>query len=122
MWCGLEAGCFGDEFESLGNSENVVCAFWGHSAEAASGNQTGHIVSITTAPTGLLLMLDAGPPGLCSGTPFGWMSIAPSNSAMAALVLGLYLRGDLSTLEVTVYTSGAVDSAGFCSLTQVAPP
>src|ERR1700732_3990080 len=51
-------------------------------ATVHADNQTGHITRVSYATTGVLIMLDTGPPASCSATPFGWMMIAAPYTAM----------------------------------------
>lgn len=69
---------------------------------------------------GVLIKVDAGLPGNCSGTDSGWMWIPASSSAMTAYVIGLWLSGNAGSVQVTVYTVGLA-SNGFCQVVQVQP-
>ena len=44
----------------------------------------------------------------------------PSFFAMTAFVLGLWMRGDASSVSVTIYTDGLVN--GYCRINQIDPP
>ena len=104
----------------------VVCLVWSGSAIAASSYQVGHITEMSAVDSasgggndGVLISLDSGLPGNCSGTPFGWMWI-PAGSTPAAYVLGLWLESGESTVTVTVFTSG-IASNGYCEVSQIQP-
>jgi hypothetical protein len=86
-------------------------------ASAAANYISGHISAFTTTPNGVLIMIDGGLPTNCAGTPFGWMEIS-SPTPMAALVLGVWLRGDASTTVLTVFTAG-IGGDGYCAVNQV---
>jgi hypothetical protein len=66
-----------------------------------------------------MIMLDVGLPSNCEGTAWGWMKVPPENKAMTAFVIGLWLRGDASSTDVSVYTDGVV--GGYCRITQIDP-
>ena len=63
-----------------------ICILGAFSAQAGDSNQTGHITRVSYATTGVLIMLDVGPPTNFSATPYGWMMIAPQYTAMIAFV------------------------------------
>jgi hypothetical protein len=88
------------------------------SAQAADGNQTGHITRVSYATTGVLIMLDVGPPTNCTATPYGWMMIAAPYTAVISFVTGLWFRGDAAANQLTVYTSG-IDGTGYCQINQI---
>jgi hypothetical protein len=87
-------------------------------AGAANGYISGHIVSSTFVGDAIYIKVDAGLPDNCAGSPFGWMVIPASAKPMAAYVIGLKLRGDLSQPLVTVYTTGR-DASGYCQIDQL---
>jgi hypothetical protein len=89
-------------------------------AQAAENYQSGHISNITFVADTVFIQLDSGLPTNCTGTPHGWMTIPTANKAMIAFVTGLYLRGDMASVAVTVYTSG-IGSSGYCQITQIDP-
>jgi hypothetical protein len=66
------------------------------------------------------VMIDASLPGNCSGTSSGWIRVPPEYKSMTGLVMGLWLRGDASSVVVTAYTD-AVDGSGYCSISQLNP-
>lgn len=86
-------------------------------AGAADTYQTGTINNITSTPSGLMLMLDNGPPTNCNGTPYGWMLIPEANKTMIATALMLWATGQRG---VAVYTN-AYTGNGFCTITQFDP-
>lgn len=85
------------------------------SVHADATFQNGRIDAVTYAGDEIYIRLDGGNPTNCTGSPFGWMRIPSTSKAMIALVTGLYLRGDLASVNVTVYTSG-LDSSGYCTV------
>lgn len=103
-----------------------VGAFCPAPAVAGSALETGHIVAMSVVdgnggpPNGVVITLDSGLPDNCSGTPFGWMWIPATSSAITAYVLGLWLSGGAPSVSLTVYTSG-LSSNGFCQVTQIQP-
>jgi hypothetical protein len=88
-------------------------------AQTAQSYTSGHINNVTFAGDFVMIMVDAGLPGNCAGTSWGWMKIPPENKAMSAFVLGLWMRGDAAQTVVTVYTDGLV--GGYCRITQIDP-
>lgn len=90
------------------------------SANAYPNYQSGHITNVTFAGDDVLIMLDSGLPDNCVGTPYGWMQIPSTAKVTKAFVLGLWLRGDLLSVAMTVYTSGR-DSSGYCQINQIDP-
>jgi hypothetical protein len=80
---------------------------------------SGHISNVTFTGDYVMIMVDAGLPGNCAGTSWGWMKIPPENKAMNAFVIGLWMRGDAASTTVTVYTDGIPD--GYCRITQIDP-
>lgn len=106
----------------------LVCTppAWG---QTSSYSVVGHITTFDVvdgtagggAPTnGVLIQVNTGLPGNCSGTTAGWMWIPASSSAMTAYVLGLWLSGNAGSVTVTVDTTGLA-SNGFCQVVQVQP-
>jgi len=89
------------------------------SAQTAQGYTSGHISNVTFVEDYVMVMVDAGLPGNCAGTSWGWMKIPVANKSMAAFVIGLWMRGDAANTVVTVYTDGLVD--GYCRITQIDP-
>lgn len=49
-----------------------------------------------------MIMVGAGLPDNCTGTPWGWMKIPATNEPMIAFFIGLWRRGDAATTFVTV--------------------
>lgn len=85
---------------------------------SAEPYQTGTITNITTLPEGVLLMLDAGPPTNCVGTPYNWMLVPEANKSMVAVVFMMWTSGQR---RVTVYSAAPYTGNGFCKLGQVDP-
>jgi hypothetical protein len=91
----------------------------GANAQTSPTYTSGHISNVTFAGNEILIMVDAGLPGNCIGTSWGWLRIPPENHAMNAFVIGLWMRGDASQVTVTVYTDGLV--GGYCRISQIDP-
>jgi len=89
-------------------------------ANAYPNYQIGRITNVTFTGDNMLIMLDAGLPDNCAGSPYGWMMLPASAKPMTAFVIGLFLRGDLSKVGVVVYTSGR-DATSFCQVNQIDP-
>jgi hypothetical protein len=89
-------------------------------ANAGPYYQVGRITNVTFTGDNMLIILDSGLPDNCAGTPYGWMWLPASAKPMMAFVMGLWLRGDLSKITVTVYTSGR-DATSFCQVNQIDP-
>jgi len=88
-------------------------------AQTSSIYTSGHINNVTLADDYVMIMIDAGLPGNCAGTSWGWMKVPSTATAMKAFVIGLWMRGDAASTVVTVYTDGLVD--GYCRITQIDP-
>jgi hypothetical protein len=88
-------------------------------AQTSTFYTSGHISNVTFVSDYVMIMVDAGLPGNCTGTSWGWMKIPVANKAMEAFVVGLWMRGDAASTVVTVYTDGLVD--GYCRITQIDP-
>jgi hypothetical protein len=88
-------------------------------AQTAPSHVSGHISNVTFVDDYVMIMVDAGLPGNCVGTSWGWMKIPLASKAMAAFAVGLWMRGDAASTAVTVYTDGLVD--GYCRITQIDP-
>jgi hypothetical protein len=86
---------------------------------AAASYMTGRIIDITFTQDWMMIRLDTGLPDNCIGTAYGWMKIPAESKPMTAFAMGLWLRGDNTQVDVTVYTSGIVD--GYCRITQIDP-
>ena len=78
---------------------------------------SGTLTNYSATQGGLLIMVDAGIPDNCAGTPYGWMIIPQEDKAMLALAL---MRISQDQMKVTAYSSGAFYS-GFCRVTQYDP-
>jgi hypothetical protein len=63
--------------------------------------------------------MDSGLPDNCVGSAYGWMAIPSTHKTMTALVLGLWLRGDIGSVLANVYTDGVV--SGYCQINQIDP-
>ncbi|MEO8018734.1 MAG: hypothetical protein ABI769_13040 [Pseudomonadota bacterium] len=96
----------------------LLCAL-STSARAEATYISGHISNVTFAGDFVMIMVDAGLPGNCAGTSYGWIKIPPANKAMTAYVLGLSLSGNQAQTLLTVYTQGLVD--GYCWVSQIDP-
>jgi hypothetical protein len=59
------------------------------SVRADTINQNGRISRVTYFANTVLIMLDVEPSENCAATPFGWMMVPPSNTAMIVFVSGL---------------------------------
>jgi hypothetical protein len=78
----------------------------------------GNITQFTTTKDGLLLMIDAGLPSNCGGTPYGWMLVPESNKTIIAMALTSITSGKK---YVTLYTEGFTGSTPYCVVNQVQP-
>lgn len=94
---------------------------WSTASLAAEDSQVGYITNVTFDRSGTLIMLSAGVPDNCTGTPYGWMRIADTSKTITAFVLGLWLRGDVAQTTVSVYTAAAPSPGDFCVVTQIDP-
>ena len=88
-------------------------------AQTSTSYTSGHLSNVTFADDYVMIMIDAGLPGNCAGTSWGWMKIPSNSKAMAAFVIGLWMRGDAASTTITVYTDGLVD--GYCRISQIDP-
>jgi len=80
----------------------------------------GKIVNVSFVGAEIFIMVDAGLPDNCAGTPYGWMVIPVAAKATSAFVIGLRLSDGLSQTTVYVYTSGR-DASGYCQINQIDP-
>lgn len=80
---------------------------------------SGHINNITVAGDDLLFKVDSGLPDNCVGSSYGWIVIPSGSRATQTLVMGLWLRGDMPQVQVTVYTTGLVNN--YCRVEQIDP-
>jgi hypothetical protein len=87
---------------------------------AGTNDQTGKISNVSFETDRVLIKLDSGLPQWCAGTPDGWMSIPPSYKSIQALVLGMWLRGDLASTDVTVYVM-PYNNSTYCQINQIDP-
>ena len=63
-------------------------------AQAAETFIDGNIINVTSSPSGLMIILDAGVPQVCEGHyPWPWLLIKQEDSAMIATALGFYMAG-----------------------------
>jgi hypothetical protein len=85
---------------------------------AADSYVVGYITRVSFAGDHIIIMVDAGVPTNCTGTPFGWMTVPDANKPMQAFVTGLWMRGDAASKQLAVYTTG-IDSSGFCQISQI---
>lgn len=88
------------------------------STHAGSGHQFGKISNLTAVTGGIMIMLDSGLPDNCAGSPYGWMLIKQSNTAITSVVLATWLTGKK---QGTVYSSGRENGTGYCLVTQFDP-
>lgn len=101
----------------------LVCALlFGASSSALSAETyvSGRISNFTFVGDQVLFMIDVGAPTNCAGTPAGWIAVRASYKPLQAFLIGLWLRGDASSTQVTVYTM-PVDSSGYCQAFQIDP-
>ena len=89
------------------------------SVSAAPTYISGHIYDVTFAGDSVMIRIDTGLPDNCVGSPYGWIKIPPEDKPMAAFVVGLWMRGDEASTNVTVYTNGLV--GGYCQAGQLDP-
>lgn len=85
----------------------------------ANNSVIGYISDVTFENDRVLIRTSAGVPTNCAGTPLGWMAVPSDNKPMHAFVLGLWLRGDLSQVQMTIYTHGIL--SGICTIGQIDP-
>jgi hypothetical protein len=78
---------------------------------------SGNLTNYTTIQGGLLIMVDAGIPGNCAGTPYGWILIAEADKAMTAMA---FMRISQGKWALNVYTDSAFH-LGFCRAVQFDP-
>lgn len=90
----------------------------GESYQTGTITITITITNITTTPEGVLLILDAGPPTNCTGTPYNWMLVPEANNTMVAAVFMMWMSG---RRRVTVYSASTYTGNGFCKIDQVDP-
>ena len=95
----------------------LVIFFSTTSVVAADAYVTGTMNNISSTPEGLLIMVDAGAPTNCNGTPFGWMLIPQVNKTMTATALAMWLSGQRNA---TIYTN-SYSGTGFCIVSQFDP-
>jgi hypothetical protein len=79
----------------------------------------GHISNVTVSGDTIMIQTDSALPDNCVGSAYGWMVIPSASKTMTALVLGLWLRGDISNVTVNVYSTGLV--GGYCQINQIDP-
>jgi len=88
------------------------------STYAGNGYQWGKITNLTAVTGGIMIMLDTGLPDNCAGSPYGWMLIKQSNTAITSVVLATWVSGKK---QGTIYTSGRENGTGYCLVTQYDP-
>jgi hypothetical protein len=67
-------------------------------------------------------MMDVGAPNNCVGSPAGWIAVRASYKPLQAFLIGLWLRGDAASTQVTVYTmSMSQTGSGYCEAFQIDP-
>jgi hypothetical protein len=89
-------------------------------ADAYPTHIYGRIINVSFAKDDVMIMMDVGVPDNCVGTPYNWMLIPPADKATKSLILGLWLRGDVTQVPMTVYTSGR-NNGGYCEINQIDP-
>lgn len=99
----------------------LTAGLWSTASLAGEDYQVGYITNVTFDRYGTLIMLSAGVPGNCAGTPYGWMRIADTSKTISAFVMGLWLRGDIAQTTMSVYTVAAPSPGDFCVVTQINP-
>lgn len=87
------------------------------SSNAADGYLSGSVTNLTSFSGGLLVMLDNGVPGNCTGTPYNWMLVKAENKVMIATVLTMYSMGKKGA---TVYTHAYLPG-NYCEINQYDP-
>jgi len=97
-----------------------VAAFLPGLASAFPTYTVGKITNVTFGGNAIFIMTNGGLPDNCIGTPYGWLMIPVSDNTMKSFVMGLWLRGDVTQVSMTVYTSGR-DSSGYCQIGQIDP-
>jgi len=65
----------------------------------------------------MLIMMDAGVPDNCQGTPYNWMLIEETHKTMLSVALAMWSTGKKSAV---VYTTG-LDGTGYCIIGQLDP-
>lgn len=96
----------------------TALALMGVLSQSAFAEETylsGRIIDVTSGPSGLLVRLETGVPGNCTGVSFGWMLISESNKTMIAAALLTWQNHS----GATVYTNPL--SAGNCTVNQFDP-
>ncbi len=88
------------------------------SSYAGSSYVSGNITNLTAVKSGVMIMLDSGLPDNCSGSPYGWMLIKQSNTAITSVVLAAWVSGKK---QGTIYTSGRENGTGYCLVVQFDP-
>lgn len=103
----------------------TVLATLGHAggayAQAADYYRSGYISAMTYIDDSVMVMLNNGPTGNCSGTPHGWMRIPATNKAMQGYVTGLWLSGMASQTPVYIYTDSPPSAGAYCTVRQIHP-
>lgn len=85
---------------------------------AYAGYVVGRMTNITSTPSGLMVMMDAGPPTNCGTSAlYGWMLVPQNSQAITALLLSYWLAG---RRDVTIYTE-ANSGTGYCVVGQLDP-
>lgn len=96
----------------------VGIAYPARAGTAYASFVVGKMTNITSIPSGLMVIMDAGPPTNCgTSASYGWMLIPQENQAMTALALSYWLAGKR---DVTIYTN-ANSGTGYCIVGQMDP-
>jgi len=93
----------------------LIAAVFALPSHAEEGYLSGRITDVTSGSTGLLVRLETGVPGNCTGVSYGWMLIPESNKTMIAVALLTWQNHS----GATVYTNAL--SAGNCTINQFDP-
>jgi hypothetical protein len=97
----------------------ITMLMLGNAAIAGPTWTSGHIIDVTFLGDTIWIKTDGPLPDNCVGTLYGWLAVPSTNKPMIALVTGIWLRGDASTVNVGVYTTGMVGS--LCQINQIDP-
>ncbi len=96
-----------------------ICLLVCPMSRAAATYLNGHINDVTFVADEVLVRMDTGVPDNCAGTLDSWIRIPPVNKPMVAFIVGLWMRGDLSSTPITIYTDAT--NGSYCSANQIDP-
>ena len=80
----------------------MVLALLPKPASASPSWLDGNIINISSASSGLMVMLSSGVPDNCAGVGYGWMLIPEAKKTMIATALTTWATGNK---YVVVYTN-----------------